>query len=90
VLARSAAGLADGTVASDVMHVGQVRGWFGRPSWEMEAPDADGSFAVMLPDAAKGTRLSLAQALKTYFLFVGTRPKPSGPCQSLSTVDTRP
>ena len=75
VLARSAAGLADGTIASDVMHVGQVRAWFGRPLWEMEPPDADGYFAVVLRDAAKGTRLSRAQALKTYFLFLELRHK---------------
>jgi hypothetical protein len=31
VLARSAAGLADGTVRSDVGHVEQVRAWFSRP-----------------------------------------------------------
>ena len=36
VLARAAAGLADGTIAADVMHLEQVRAWFGRPLWEME------------------------------------------------------
>jgi hypothetical protein len=30
VLARAAAGLADGTIASDVLHV-EFRAWFGRP-----------------------------------------------------------
>ncbi|MEU7864271.1 hypothetical protein [Nonomuraea sp. NPDC049141] len=36
VLARAAAGLSDGTISSDVMHLEQVRAWFGRPLWEME------------------------------------------------------
>jgi hypothetical protein len=30
VLARAAAGLSDGTIASDVVHLEQVRAWFGR------------------------------------------------------------
>jgi hypothetical protein len=34
VLARAAAGLSDGTIASDVLHLEQVRAWFGRPLWE--------------------------------------------------------
>ena len=40
VLARAAAGLSDGTVSSDVIHLEQVRAWFGRPLWDMEPPDA--------------------------------------------------
>jgi hypothetical protein len=47
--------------------------------WEMEPPDADGYFAVVLRDAAKGTRLSRAQALKTYFLFLELRHKVDPP-----------
>jgi hypothetical protein len=42
VLARASAGLADGTIASDVGHLEQVRTWFGRPLWDMEPADADG------------------------------------------------
>jgi len=30
VLARAAAGLLDGTISSDVVHLEQVRAWFGR------------------------------------------------------------
>ncbi|MBV8996879.1 MAG: hypothetical protein JO287_24940 [Pseudonocardiales bacterium] len=41
VLARSAAGLTDGTISSDVMHLEQTRAWFGRPLWDMEPADAD-------------------------------------------------
>lgn len=67
VLARSAAELSDGTIASDVMHLEQVRAWFGRPLWEMQPPDADIDFGKVLRDIAKGTRLSRAQAIKTYF-----------------------
>jgi integrase len=69
VLARAAAGLPDGTIASDVLHLEQVRAWFGRPLWDMEPPDADAYFGKVPRDTAKGTRLSRAQALKTCFLF---------------------
>jgi integrase len=75
VLARAAAGLSDGTIASDVVHLEQVRAWFGRPLWEMEPADADVYFGKVLRDAAKGTRLSRAQAIKTYFLFLELRHK---------------
>jgi len=76
VLARAAAGLSDGTVSSDVIHLEQVRAWFARPVWEMEPPDADEYFGKVLRTTAKGTRLSRAQALKIYFLYLpscGTR-----------------
>jgi hypothetical protein len=70
VLARAAAGLSDGTISSDVVHLEQVRTWFGRPLWDMEPADADVYFGKVLRGAARGNRLSRAQALKTYFLFV--------------------
>src|ERR1700733_10427967 len=70
VLARAAAGLADGTISSDVLHLEQVRAWFGRPLWEMEPPDADAYFGKVLRGSAKGTRLGRSQALRTYFLFL--------------------
>jgi hypothetical protein len=60
VLARAAAGLADGTIASDVMHLEQIRTWFGRPLWDMEPSDADVYFGKILRRTAKGTRLSRA------------------------------
>jgi site-specific recombinase XerD len=75
VLARAAAGLADGTISSDVMHLEQVRAWFGRPLRDMEPADADAYFGKVLRGAARGTRLSRAQALRTYFLFVELRHK---------------
>jgi integrase/recombinase XerD len=75
VLARAAAGLADGTIRSDVGHLDQLRAWFGRPLWEMEPADADAYFGRVLRGTAKGTRLARAQALKTYFLFVELRHK---------------
>ena len=37
VLARAAAGLADGTIRSDVGHLEQVRGWIGRALWVLGA-----------------------------------------------------
>ena len=70
VLARAAAGLPGGTIACDVLHLEQVRAWFGRPLRDMEPPDADAYFGKVLRDTAKGTRLSRAQELKTYFLFL--------------------
>jgi hypothetical protein len=57
VLARAAAGLSDGTIASDVLHLEQVRAWFGPPLWDMDPPDADAYFGKVLRDTAKGTRL---------------------------------
>ena len=75
VLARAAAGLADGTISSDVVHLEQVRAWFGRPLWEMEPADADTYFGTALRDAAKGTRLARSQTLRTYFLFLEIRHK---------------
>jgi hypothetical protein len=75
VLARAAAGLSDGTISSDVVHLEQVRAWFGRPLWEMEPSDADVYFGKVLRSTAKGTRLSRAQALKTFFLFLELRHK---------------
>ncbi len=62
-------------IASDVLHLEQVRAWFGRPLRDMEPADADAYFGKVLRDTAKGTRLSRAQALKTCFLFPGLRHK---------------
>ena len=75
VLARAAAGLADATIRSDVLHLEQLRAWFGRPLWDMEPADADAYFGKVLRDAAKGTRLGRSQALRTYFLFLEIRHK---------------
>jgi integrase len=75
VLARAAAGLQDGTISSDVIHVEQVRAWFGRPLWDMAPADADQYFGKVLRGTAKGTRLSRAQAIKTYFLYLKLRHK---------------
>ena len=70
VLARAAAGLADSTIAGEVIHLDQVRAWLGRPLWTMQPADADACFGQVLHGAARGTRLARAQALKTYFLFL--------------------
>ena len=75
VLARAAAGLSDRTISLDVTHLEQVRAWFGRPLWEMQPADADEYFGKVLRAAARGTLLSRAQALKTYFLFTELRHK---------------
>ena len=70
VLARAAAGLADSTIAGEVIHLEQVRAWLGRPLWTMQPAGADAYFGQVLRGAARGTRLARAQALKTCFLFL--------------------
>ena len=74
VLARAAAGLADNTISADVppgAGPGVVR-----PAAVGDAPgDADEYFGKVLRDAANDTRLTRAQALKTYFLFLELRHK---------------
>ena len=75
VLARASAGLADATIRGDVGHLEQVRVWFGKSLWDMEAADADIYFGKVLRDAAKGTRLARTQALTTYFQFLELRHK---------------
>jgi len=75
VLARAAAGLADSTIAGEVIHLDQVRAWLARPLWTMQPADADAYFGQALRGAARGTRLARAQALKTYFLFLELRHK---------------
>jgi hypothetical protein len=78
VLARAAAGLADSTIAGEVIHLEQVRAWLGRPLWAMQPADADDYFGQVLRGAARGTRLARAQALKTYFLFLPVNCTSSG------------
>jgi site-specific recombinase XerD len=73
VLARASAGLADGTISSDIGHLEQVRTWFGKPLWDMEPADADAYFGRVLRGAAKGTRLGRSQALTTFFAFLELR-----------------
>jgi hypothetical protein len=79
VLAWAAAGLSDNTIRSDVLHLEQLRAWFGGPLWDMEPADADVYFGRVLRDAAKGTRLARSQALKTYFLFLPVNAAKSPP-----------
>jgi site-specific recombinase XerD len=75
VLARASAGLADGTIRSDVGHLEQVRAWFKAPLWDMQPADADAYFGSVLRSTAKGTRLARAQALTTFFEFLELRHK---------------
>jgi hypothetical protein len=78
VLARASAGLADGTISSDIGHLEQVRTWFGKPLWDMEPADADAYFGQVLRGAAKGTRLGRSQALTTFFAFLPVNCTSSG------------
>jgi site-specific recombinase XerD len=73
VLARSSAGLTDGTIRSDVGNLEQVRSWFDRPLWELQPSDADDYFGRVLRGAPSGTRLARAAALRTYFEFLELR-----------------
>jgi hypothetical protein len=75
VLARAAAGMADSTIAGDVVNLEQIRVWFDGPLWEMEPADADGYFGKVLRGAAKGTRQARSRALRVYFLFLEIRHK---------------
>gem|GEM_PF-1462872 len=47
--------MADGTIRSDVVHLEQVRTWFGRPLREMEPADADAYIGTVLRAAANRT-----------------------------------
>lgn len=73
VLARASAGLADNTIRSDVSHLEQIRAWFERPLWDMEAPDADRYFGGHLRSGTQSLRLARAQALSTFFEFLALR-----------------
>jgi len=73
VLARSSAGLADSTIRGDVGHLDQVRGWLGKPLWDMEPEDADAYFGQLLRGVPSGTRLARAQAITTYFSYLELR-----------------
>ncbi|MPY81523.1 MAG: site-specific integrase, partial [Actinophytocola sp.] len=75
VLARSAAGLSDSTIRSDVSHLEQARAWFGRPLWDMQPADADAYFGTVLRAVPPNTRMARAQAIKTYFEFLELRHK---------------
>lgn len=68
VLDRAAAGLADSTIASDVVHLEQIRAWFGRALWEMEPADADVYLGKALCDTAKGTRIVAGGGVEDFFL----------------------
>lgn len=51
------------------------RTWLGRPLWEMHPAEADVYFGKVLREAVKDTRLSRAQAIKTYYLYLELRHK---------------
>jgi hypothetical protein len=63
VLARSAAGLADNTIRSDVCHLEQVRAWFGRPLWDLQPSDVDAYLGTVLRAVPPNTRMARAQAI---------------------------
>jgi len=73
VMARSAAGLADSTIRGEVGQLDKVRGWFGRPVWEMDPSDADRYFGQELRSGSKATRMARAQAVRVFFAFLQLR-----------------
>ncbi|MEW1674866.1 tyrosine-type recombinase/integrase [Streptomyces noursei] len=73
VLARASAGLTDGTIRGDVGHLEKVRDWFGRPLWEMGAPDADAYFGKVIRDATPSLRAGRAGAVSVFFDFLDLR-----------------
>ena len=75
VLARSSAGLADGTIRGEVGRLERVREWFERALWEMEPADADAYFGRAMHGVPSGTRLAHSQALRIYFEFLELRHK---------------
>ena len=62
VLARSSAGLSDGTIRGEVSNLEQVREWLGSPLWEMEPADADAYFGKMMRQAAAGPGMPRGRA----------------------------
>jgi integrase/recombinase XerC len=73
VLARAAAGIADSTIGNDLIDLQQVRDWFGRPLWEMSAPDADAYFGRATRHLAPTTRRGKADALSVFFQYLELR-----------------
>jgi hypothetical protein len=72
---RALAGLADSTIRNDTNHLELVRGWFGRPLWEMQPTNADAYFRKVLREAKPSTRTGRAAALTVYFQFLELRHK---------------
>jgi integrase len=75
VLARSSAGVTDGTIRGEVGRLERVREWFERALWEMEPADADAYFGRAMHGVPSGTRLAHSQALRIYFEFLELRHK---------------
>lgn len=75
VLARASAGLVDSSIRNDTNHLELIRGWFGRPLWELTPADADAYFGTVLRDAAPSTRTGRAAALSVFFEYLELRHK---------------
>src|SRR3546814_15004130 len=73
VLARAAAGIADETISGDVDALMEVRGWCGRPLWELIPTDLDRFFGEDQRRLATLTKVRKAQTLATYFEFLEVR-----------------
>ena len=84
VLARAAAGLSDSTIRGDVSPLECVRGWFGRPLWDMQPGDADAYCGTVLRAAPSGTRLARAQAFQDVFRVRGVAAQSRDPSDDRS------
>jgi site-specific recombinase XerD len=75
VLARASAGLTDLTISHDTSTLITVREWFGRPWWELTAPDMDRYFGHHMRGKAVSTRAAHAQSVSTFFQYLELRHK---------------
>jgi site-specific recombinase XerD len=73
VLARAAAGLADESISGDVAALMEVRGWLGRPLWELVPSDLDRFFGQDQRRLAMLTKVRKAQSVATFFEFLELR-----------------
>ncbi|MFD5558809.1 hypothetical protein ACFWIA_33890 [Streptomyces sp. NPDC127068] len=73
VLARAAAGIADETISDDVKALMQLRGWCGRPLWELVPTDLNRFFGEEQRRLATLMKVRKAQTLATYFEFLEVR-----------------
>jgi hypothetical protein len=77
VLARSSAGVTDGTIRTDVSIIVELREWFGHPLWQMQPQDLDRFFGRHQRELAAGTKARKAAAIGVFFEFLQLRHKPA-------------
>lgn len=73
VLARSSAGLADGTIREDIRSLSEIRDWLDKPLWAMEPGDADLYLGKHIKHAAPQTKSAKAASISIYFTYLAKR-----------------